>query len=165
MYWMYSSYESVGVRRSRHLVVINKWKALPCVPGGESTASQRSRKHTYSILQNLKTLFLPDPVQSGAAPVQYQTWDQCYIVQVDVPAAVRDFPAMKQHYRRVRNPTGHPPPTHQGTRPKPEQPALFASAKTIRRYTRRVSRKTLLRRALLNTLHTWNIHYYLTIRV
>lgn len=36
MFGMYSIYESVGVRWSWQLVVINKWKALPCVSGDES---------------------------------------------------------------------------------------------------------------------------------
>lgn len=103
MYWMYSIYESVGVRWSWHVVVINKWKALPCVSGGESQSLGSSlqhnspEKHTVYTeyiytLTHIKRLFLPDLVQSGGALFQYQSWDRCYIVQFDIPTVTWGSP-------------------------------------------------------------------------
>lgn len=74
MYWMYSIYESVGVRWSWHLVVINKWKALPCVSGGESLSPGSSLQANSPEIIHIvyteyiyiyKRLFLPDLVWSG----------------------------------------------------------------------------------------------------
>lgn len=68
---------------------MNKWKALPRVPGVResqlSAASQLSRKHTAEYTEYIftyrKRLFLPDLVSSGS--VSCPIWDQCYIVQSD----------------------------------------------------------------------------------
>lgn len=77
MHWMYSIYESVGVRWSWHLVVINKWKALPCVSGGESQSPGSWLQvnspenilqfiHNIYLHRHIKRLFLPDLLWFGS---------------------------------------------------------------------------------------------------
>ena len=110
MYWMYSINESVGVGWSWHYVMINKWKALPCVSAGESQSpgsllqvnSPENQQYiqniyTYTYKKDCSCLIWSDLIQFGVAPVQYQTWDLCYIVQFNIPTVVRGPPPQKNN--------------------------------------------------------------------
>lgn len=160
MYAMHSLYKSVVVSWGRRLVVINKWKALPCVSGEESQ-SRLSWKNRYTMYRiNIYMLKkLPDLVQSAVALVRCQTWDQCYIVQFNILAVVQG-PRNDTTIQKCTKPSRSPPPdpstwdTIQSVWGRSETLHLQKNVATA------CSRWTAW---TLNTSHTWNIHCHPTV--
>lgn len=111
MYWMYSIYESVGVRWSWHVVVINKWKALPCVSGGESQSLGSSLQHNSPEKHTVYTEYIYTYTYKKTVPAWSGSVWWCFIpIPVMRPVlhcAIRHphchmgVPAMKQQYIRV----------------------------------------------------------------
>lgn len=184
MYWMYSIYKSVDVRWGWHLVVINKWKALPCVSGRESQNHRVPAVCCKSTLQktyvryiqhiylhvHIKRRFLPDPVCSDSV------WC-CSSLIPDLR------PLLHCAIRHPRCCAGSQPwnnnieeyKIYQTTSPHMEGPYSvklnnqFFWDETLHLTIRQIWQKNVATECvwslglLWNVLHTWNLHRYLTV--
>lgn len=171
---MYSINESVGVGWSWHCVMINKWKALPCVSAGESQSpgsllqvnSPENKQYiqniyTYTYKKDCSCLIWSDLIQFGVAPVQYQTWDLCYIVQFNIPTVVRGPPnetTIQKSTKSIR------PPVHRPRDPIQSNWRTSMNESETLHLICQIWQNNVATEyngsagLLLNILHSWNLH-------